>query len=205
MTQPEGEHRGDYQRLSEALYAALRPDPFYAALEGGVAEPARARQAMLYYYEYSIREAVAHGHAVLPDAGDFGASIWAVPLAPEQERELSRRKKEMIAHRMGDTCLRIYAGICEFMAEATSRVTSNQDWYLSILGVAPEQQGQGLGAGLLEPVLEKADRAGVATYLETFTPGNMPFYRRLGYQDVGRFQEPITDGPYWVMRRPPSS
>ena len=51
-------------------------------------------------------------------------------------------------------------------------------WYLSILGVSPSSQGQGLGVKLLLPTLAEADVANVPTYLETFSPRNIPFYAR---------------------------
>ena len=76
-------------------------------------------------------------------------------------------------------------------------------WYLSIVGVLPERQNRGLGASLIHPILEESDRAGVMTYLETFTPENMRFYARLGYRTAGEFHEPQSDATYALMIRPP--
>ena len=85
----------------------------------------------------------------------------------------------------------------------TAPLISADDWYLSILGVLPEQQGRGVGRSLVEPVLEDADAADIATYLETFAPRSIPFYQRLGYEILGEIREPVTGSDYWLMRRKP--
>jgi GNAT superfamily N-acetyltransferase len=76
--------------------------------------------------------------------------------------------------------------------EATGLV-SPESWYLSIVGLKPSFQNKGLGAGLIEPILNKSDRQGIATYLETSTSGNMKFYERLGYNTIGSFHEPTAN------------
>jgi GNAT superfamily N-acetyltransferase len=192
-----------YRRYSQALYEALREDPFYAALESRAPDPATSRDAMLAYYDYSILEAETYGRLVLPHGGTFGVSVWSVPLDTALARQKSRHKHEVIGREMGEACLRAYAGMCDFMAGAAEPLVSEKDWYLSIIGLLPEFQGQGRGADLIRPVLEDADRVGIATYLETFTPENMSFYARLGYEASGCFREPMTGSDYWVMRRRP--
>ncbi|RTZ91669.1 MAG: hypothetical protein DSY91_04765 [Deltaproteobacteria bacterium] len=72
-----------------------------------------------------------------------------------------------------------------------------------MVGIAPEFQRRGLGYGLVKPVLDEADLLNIPTYLETFSPGNMAFYERLGYQAVASFHEPVFDLHYWLMLRQP--
>ncbi|MEM9845484.1 MAG: GNAT family N-acetyltransferase, partial [Pseudomonadota bacterium] len=67
----------------------------------------------------------------------------------------------------------------------------------------PAHQGKGLGPQLILPVLEEADATGVATYLETFSKRNMPFYERLGYRTLAAFEESVTGATYRIMRRAP--
>ena len=54
-------------------------------------------------------------------------------------------------------------------------------WYLAFVGVDPNAQGHGIGRRLLQPVLKKADQAGVPCYLETPFPETHSFYRSLGF------------------------
>ncbi|MDW4497387.1 GNAT family N-acetyltransferase [Sulfitobacter sp. D35] len=187
--------------MERALYEALRGDAFYASLEAAAEDPARAHEAMLDYYTLSLDEARGFGRLVTLPPPDAGAALWFPPLADDRARAKAEAKRRALAKAMGDAPLRLYDAINASMARTTSTVTEPTDWYLSILGVDPAQQGRGLGAGLLRPVLEETDRAGVATYLETFTPRNEPFYERLGYRCAGRFDEAVTGASYAVMRR----
>ena len=191
----------DRLAMAAALYEALKPDPFYAALEGQVTDPARARAAMLDYYLYSLEEAAADDMLLTPPDGDYGASIWSRPKVPDAQSAKSAAKLAFLEEKMGPACASMFAAMAGSMAQGTGTVVQTDDWYLSILGIAPEQQGGGRGANLVRPMLERADAAGVACYLETFTPGNMGFYERQGFRAVGQFAEASTGAPYWVMRR----
>ena len=78
---------------------------------------------------------------------------------------------------------------------------NEKSWYLSIIGILPEFQGQGLGVGLVESILDRTDQLNIPTYLETFTLRNITFYNRLGYEAVECFHEPTTSAKYWLMIR----
>lgn len=76
-------------------------------------------------------------------------------------------------------------------------------WYLMILGVDPPRQGQGVGGSLIQPVLARADEAGLPCYLETQKTINVPFYQRHGF-DVAVEDDIAGGGPhYWTMKRLP--
>ncbi len=194
-----------YRRYSEALYAALAVDPFYIEMEKSVEHPLDPKEAMLCYYDYSIHEAEQFGHLWRPEEPPFGVSVWSVPLTPEEASRKSEAKKDFILAYMGKRSLQSYEEIVGFMSKASESVVSKSDWYLSILGILPEFQGKGLGGDLVRPILQQADEAGVATYLETFTPRNMSFYERLGYQAIACFCEPVTKSDCWIMRREPAN
>jgi len=87
------------------------------------------------------------------------------------------------------------------MSEESRQVVSETFWYLSILGISPNLQGKGLGLDLVLPVLKKTDVLGVATYLETFTPKNFGFYKRLGFYEAKTVYEPVTGSDYTIMVR----
>jgi ribosomal protein S18 acetylase RimI-like enzyme len=76
-------------------------------------------------------------------------------------------------------------------------------YYVRYIGVAPPFQGQGLGAELLRPTLDRCDEEGLPAYLEASTERSARFYARLGFEHLGELQVP--DGPrFWPMRRPPA-
>lgn len=193
-----------YKAIAQSLYHALKDDPFYFTMEKAVGTAEQAVEAMLKYHDYSMCEAEKFGELFIPEGENFGASIWSLPLTPEQSNEKSAQKKAFLLQYMGEKALQTYNEICRFMSAQSDGLVDDSAWYLSILGIAPEFQGKGLGAGLITPVIEHADQAGVATFLETFTPRNMSFYQKLGYRDCGVFDEPTTGSRYWVMVREPA-
>ena len=54
-------------------------------------------------------------------------------------------------------------------------------WYLALLGVDPDWQGQGLGGRLLEAFLALADRDGAPAYLECDREASLLVYTRRGF------------------------
>lgn len=66
-------------------------------------------------------------------------------------------------------------------------------WYLNVVSTLPSHQGRGLGAAVLQPVLQQADEAGTACYLESTNPRNRTLYRRQGFVDLAEI--PLDGGP----------
>ncbi|GAA3375406.1 GNAT family N-acetyltransferase [Streptomyces sannanensis] len=66
--------------------------------------------------------------------------------------------------------------------------------YLLLIGVTPERQGQGVGAALIESVLERCDRDGLPAYLEASSARSRRLYERLGFVFMGTAVE-LPDGP----------
>jgi GNAT superfamily N-acetyltransferase len=77
--------------------------------------------------------------------------------------------------------------------------------YLSILGVEPSRQGQGLGSALIRPTLERADAAGLPCYLDTFQPRNVPLYQKHGFKITVEEVEPNSGVRGWGFLREPRS
>lgn len=156
---------------------------------------------MLAYYDFSMLEARLFGRIHLPEA-DYGVSLWLQPLTVERAAEKKRRRESFLLEAFGEGVLEKYRQIMIHMDANAEPLVDEDAWYLSIVGILPEFQNQGLGASLILPVLEASDREGVSTYLETFTPRNKSFYARLGYEDAGSFAETVTGASYSLMIRP---
>lgn len=185
-----------YLQYAQALYEALKEDAFYIAMENS-----SDSDSMIRYYVYSMLEAEKYGELFISPEHQFGVSIWSKPLPPEKEAKRAQAKKDFILKEMGNKALKTYTEIVDFMSEKAEQALPADCWYLSIIGILPEYQGQGLGGKLITPILEKTDRMGIPTYLETFTPRNMSFYRRLGYKETESFLEPKTGSEYFIMHR----
>ena len=63
----------------------------------------------------------------------------------------------------------------------TKKAPREPHYYLAFLGVAPAQQGRGLGHRTIQPVLDACDRDRTLAWLESANPRNHGFYRRVGF------------------------
>ena len=55
-------------------------------------------------------------------------------------------------------------------------------YFLNLLAVLPERQGQGLGSALLAHTLDRCDREGVPAYLDATSEDNRRLYERHGFE-----------------------
>jgi len=83
------------------------------------------------------------------------------------------------------------------------RCMPSPHWYLALLGVSPECQGQSIGRALLTAGLQRADEQELLCYLETFVPKNVAIYERFGFYVVDAGTEPHSQIAFWAMKREP--
>ena len=77
-------------------------------------------------------------------------------------------------------------------------------YYLGVIGSDPAARGRGHGSAVLRPGLEAADAAGLPTFLETGTEGNIGFYSRFGFVVTAELD--LDDGTrVWCLTRPPAA
>lgn len=183
-----------------ALAEALRDDAFYQAVTIDHAADTALRYSVLaHYFALALDEARAVGEVHL--AGDDGAALWLTPEAAASDRALHGEcRTQALSHLLGPIGFGNYQRIGAAM-EAQVPADLRSAWYLSILGVRPAAQGQGLALRLLQPTLARADVACAPCYLETFNPLSLPFYRRLGFERQVECVEPVSGRPYWLMVR----
>jgi GNAT superfamily N-acetyltransferase len=195
---------GNSPETLRALVDALRFDAFYVAISEKFGDDeVRRREALARYFEYSMSEGERRGRLVVWPDPSMGAAVWLLPAAGSVSDAEAGARAAFLTEVMGAQGADNYRRIIEFMRPRASSVIEESAWYLSIVGVAPSAQGQGIGARLLEPTLAEADEAGVDCYLETFDSRNPRFYQRLGFSAVGSHIEPVTASAYTIMNRRP--
>ena len=187
-----------------AAVSALEHDPFYAYISAEFgADPMRRRSALAAYFDYSIRQGAQIGRVVHLEEADIGVAVWLLPQSDDvQERERSRKRAYLHAV-LGEYGCERYERIVAYMSARAGTVVGKESWYLSIVAIAPQAQGRGLGARLLAPTLAEADAAMAVCYLETFNPRSLHFYERLGFVTRAEFEEPATRAQYTIMVRAP--
>ena len=189
-----------------ALIDSLRNDPFYVTITEGFADnEARRRQALARYFDYSMSESARMGRLVVWPDQSVGAAVWLLPAATSVYNAEAKAKAEFLAAALGPTGGDAYRRIIDFMRPRALAAVAKSAWYLSIIGVTPSAQGQGIGRSLMEPTLVDADEAGVECYLETFDRRNPGFYQRLGFSAVASHGEPVTGATYTIMCRNPKT
>ena len=75
-------------------------------------------------------------------------------------------------------------------------VSSGPHWFLDVIGVLPEHQGQGIGGSLIQTVIAKAGNENLPILLVTWQPRNLAFYRKHGFEVVCEGDGP-NHGPHW--------
>jgi GNAT superfamily N-acetyltransferase len=79
----------------------------------------------------------------------------------------------------GFDCLKTYGDLANRLHHEHA---PGRHWYLSAIGVRPQDQGKGIAGQLVAPILARADRDALPCYLETHVEANVKIYRRLGFE-----------------------
>ena len=187
---------GDIDPLAAALARAFHDDPAMTWLFGERSDP-RLRRLRRYFGSEARRHS-RDGGTVLTADGHPGAAFWEPPDNWRTPWSEVLRAAPMMLQSIGPRIPRALKGL-SMMERAHPR---EPHWYLSVLGTDPPQQGRGVGAALLEPILDRCDNEGLGAYLESSKEANIPFYQRFGFTVTGQIDLP--DGPaLWPMWRDP--
>ena len=196
----------DTSRAVRSLAAALIGDPFYRTVTVACGDDEAARLAMLEaYFALALAEGEQAGRVDLADAAGNGAAIWTTDTPAALRQAAYAQREDALRALLGEQGFAHFSAIVENMEHALAPHGLQDAWYLSIAGIAPDAQGQGLGASVLGPGLAAVDAARAACFLETYNERSLPFYGRLGFVVVGRYAEGVTGCDYWLMLRQPSA
>jgi ribosomal protein S18 acetylase RimI-like enzyme len=176
---------------SAVLTRAFDDDPVFRYL---YPTARRRRWACRGFLQAIVRDGFPFGEvwAAVDDGAIVGAGGWL----PEGAYPPSRRRQALLTPHTFRDGLR-------YLTETEKLHPKGPHWYLAVIGVEPERQGEGLGGKLLAAVLGRLDETGVPGYLETSTEGNVAWYRHHGFE-VQHEVRPVVDGPpIWTMWREP--
>ena len=181
--------------IAAALARAFFDDP---VMRWAIPDDGRRRRILPDFFELFARTIQPYGETLV--AGDaVGAALWVPPgrQAAGDDAEAFGRRMEQIAGSDGARMFEIAALLDEHHPHGSFV-------YLQFIGVQPDQQGRGIGAALLTPVLERCDRLGLPVYLEATSPRNRRLYERHGFQAAGDLA-PLGGPPLWPMWRQPAT
>lgn len=185
----------DVAQLSDVLADAFIKDPVLSwMLPGRLRLKTRLRTMFAAEMEQYV---LRNGGTVWTTSGYDGAAAVLPPGAWEFPRSVTGKEALKWVRAFGTRSL--LAGRVQRLME--DRHPREHHFYVRSIGVRTALQGQGLGAALMRPTLEKADSAGLPTYLEASSKRSAALYERLGFVHVGMLELP-GGPPLWPMRRP---
>jgi GNAT superfamily N-acetyltransferase len=184
----------DVAQVARLLARAFSQDP---VITWSIPDQARRRARGPHAFAAILGLYLPKGH-VYADSRLRSAALWA----PPGTRPIGAAE---IAHLL-PRLARVYGYRLPFVLAGLARVQRHRPdrphWYLAYLGTDPDHQGEGLGAAVLTPVLDRCDREGLLAYLEASEPQLIPFYQRHGFAVVQQIRLP-SGPPVWGMLRQP--
>ena len=161
----------DWQRLGAVVGQAFVEDPVSLWTLGNAEMIVQTFQALARHVY------LPRGRCFL--AGEAGGTMW---LDPGRSKGLPLGATLVVAARMLARSGLKSVGRALAVDEAMKRHRpAAPHLYLFAVGVAPSARGEGLGRGLMAPLLAECDAAGTACYLENSNPRNTSFYAGQGF------------------------
>jgi GNAT superfamily N-acetyltransferase len=184
----------DVPRLAGVLAEAFLNDPVYTwLLPGSLRLKSRLRTVFAAEMEQYV---LRNGGTVWTTPAYDGAVAALPPGAWEFPKSLTGKETLKWVRAFGTRSL-LATRVARLMEERHLR---EPHYYVRFVGVRSALQGRGLGTALMQPTLEKADSAGLPTYLEASSERSAALYERLGFVHVGVLELP-GGPPVWPMRR----
>ena len=181
----------DEPRVTELIVSAFETDPAARWMYPNVWD------YRVYFPEF-VRAfgggAFATGTAHVFENYD-GAALWLPPGAHPDDDALMA----LIAN---TTPEELQPALMAVFEEMDSYHPTEPHWHLPMIGIHPSHQRQGYGAALLRYPLRLCDEQGVAAYLESSNPENIPLYKRHGFEVLGRIQAGSSPVITPMLRRP---
>ena len=154
--------------------------------------------------EIGLRFAVRCGSPLVTSGVSKGVAIWFAPDAPPPtKRDLLESGISDAPYLLGSTSWKRLKGMLDHLDELHQQLIAEPHWYLTVLGVDPTCQRQGIGEALMQPVFAAANGDGLPCYLEAPTLDNARYYERRGFCVIGETDIPESDVHIWFMRRDP--
>ena len=191
----------DIPAMAGTLARAFARDPFYSFLAGNAPERS---QRMRDGWSGILRFGSARLAETYTTDDHAGVALWIPPGHNGPSLLESIRLLRPVARLAGWRRLRTVSTAIQALEARHRHHAPVPHFYLSVLGVEPARQGEGVGTALMEPVLARCDRDRIPAYLETATGRNVLLYERLGFDVVEELTLPKTDVHGWLMLRPPS-
>ncbi|WP_371803788.1 GNAT family N-acetyltransferase [Candidatus Lokiarchaeum ossiferum] len=186
----------DFDRGCKILGKAFRDDPIWKEILFD------APEKFSVLFGVPLKYALKYGIIYSPSSELEGIAVW-----------LDSSKVEMNMWRMMRSgsipiAMKLGGKIAGRMSKTFSQITKDRRknieapyYYLYVLGIASDRQGQGIGSKFMQKFIENLPPK-VPLYLETESERNVHFYEKLGFKVVKKITIPTYNLPMWEMVHP---
>ena len=183
---------------AEALSRAFHDDPLQQYV---FPDPEVRKKLSPVHFRPVIEYGLRFGRVWTTVGTPNGAAVCLPPGSTNvtEERAAAAGLDKLPLH-IGREAAGRFFSVLEFLDPFHTEDLPEPHWYVMIVGVEPDAQGQGLGRKILGPMLESARQTRHPCYLETAQPANVPFYQKLGFKLVRSLTEPGSGLDLWTFR-----
>ena len=191
---------------SEVAAKAFEDDPVLSYL---TPEDRRSRlQALNWLTDKVLDYCGTHNH-IYTTSDVRGVAAWLPPHQSSSDalqllREIAQLQLYALPFKCGWNRLWRWLVFLSVTEQAHQQEMEDRPhWYLALMVVNPNSQGQGIGSALLQPVLSQASQEGLPCYLITFTERAVRFYQKNGFAVVKNRKFFRGSLPFWTLKRNP--
>jgi len=192
--------KADIKTAARVLARAFHDYPLSAYFFPDESERRRKQPAM---FRTLIRRGLKYGEVYATSLKLEGVAVWF----PYNSRRHNTWWSNIMSGRfaiqfiLGMETLKRQKAFGEYAAAVRKRIAPFPHWYLQLLGVDPEYQGQGFSSRLLKPMFSRMDKEGLPCFLETQSEKNVTLYEHLGFRVVEEGIIPGSGIRSWAMLR----
>ena len=182
---------------ARTLGAALHDDPFVGYV---FPDPVERARRLPEQFAALVRFSSLFGAVVVAE-DMLGVSTWQPPGVHVTPERADRSGYGQLRQIMGDDAFERFGRTLDYLSAVHSKGLPEAYWYLTMIGVAPERCGCGIGRALVEPIMRQADAAGLPICLETAQPMAATFFGKLGFRPIIETVDPGSGVRFWTCQR----
>jgi ribosomal protein S18 acetylase RimI-like enzyme len=182
-----------------ALSRAFHDSPVYIYT---FPDPKERMKKMHPAFESVLRYGLRYGRVLTTTDRPVGIAVWIrSELMKMTVRRMWWSRALWPAMRMGIGASIRMLRLNDYVERKHGKLAPFDHWYLMLLGVDPEYQGNGYGGRLIRGMLAETGETGLPCYLETTTESNVRLYEHFGFEVIDEFIVPGTPVEIWIMLR----